>query len=220
MSEKFLYKAGLKVMKKNLSQYETQDPLYENYVDKKGKTRQRKREIPPGLSKRDANILKSVNRRAHYLDKGFNFCGLRFGWTAIIGIIPMAGDIADATLNYYLVVRKARQADLPGWLVRRMLLNNMISAGIGCVPIAGDIAIAVFKANSQNARLLRDYLEIRGQEYLKAEAEGRLPLEDKTKGKGSKKSKGKGKAEEKSKEEQLEDVKPGAGMKVGESVTV
>ena len=109
---------------------------------------------------------------------------------------------------------------LPAWLVRRMLLNNMISAGIGCVPIAGDIAIAVFKTNSQNARLLRDYLEIRGQEYLKAEAEGRLPLEDTTKGKGSKKSKGKGKADEKSKEEQLEDVKPGAGVKAGESVTV
>ena len=87
------------------------------------------RETPPGLSKRDAKILKSVNRRAHYLDKGFSLCGLRFGWTFVIGqchfvrcgmyeiadapvgIIPGAGDIADATLNYMLVVRKARQAE-------------------------------------------------------------------------------------------------------------
>jgi hypothetical protein len=43
------------------------------------------REIPPGLSKRDVKILKSVKRRAHYLDKGFSMCGMRFGWTFIIG---------------------------------------------------------------------------------------------------------------------------------------
>jgi hypothetical protein len=43
------------------------------------------REVPPGLSARDAKILKSVNKRAHYLDKGFSICGLRFGWTFIIG---------------------------------------------------------------------------------------------------------------------------------------
>lgn len=43
------------------------------------------RETPPGLSTRDAKILKSVQRRAHYLDKGFHVCGLRFGWTFIIG---------------------------------------------------------------------------------------------------------------------------------------
>lgn len=44
------------------------------------------RELPPGLSARDAKILKSVKRRAHYLDKGFNLCGMRFGWTFIIGM--------------------------------------------------------------------------------------------------------------------------------------
>lgn len=43
------------------------------------------RELPPGLSTRDAKILKSVKRRAHYLDKGFKLCGMRFGWTFIIG---------------------------------------------------------------------------------------------------------------------------------------
>jgi hypothetical protein len=69
------------------------------------------RALPPGLSARDAKILKSVQRRAHYLDKGFSICGMRFGWTFIIGLVPMAGDVADASLNYLLVVRKARQAE-------------------------------------------------------------------------------------------------------------
>ena len=89
------------------------------------------RQTPPGLSARDAKILRSVQRRAHYLDKGFHLCGMRFGWTfvigmsnpplvprmwivdssALVGIIPGAGDAADAALNYLLVVRKAKQAE-------------------------------------------------------------------------------------------------------------
>jgi Domain of unknown function (DUF4112) len=73
------------------------------------------RALPPGLSARDAKILKSVQRRAHYLDKGFSICGVRFGWTFLIGLIPMAGDVADASLNYFLVVRKARQAECAGF---------------------------------------------------------------------------------------------------------
>lgn len=69
------------------------------------------RALPPGLSKKDAKILRKVMRRAHYLDKGFHICGIRFGWTFLIGLIPLAGDITDALLNYHLVVKKAKQVD-------------------------------------------------------------------------------------------------------------
>jgi len=89
------------------------------------------REIPPGLSRRDARILKSVKKRAHRLDTGFNICGFRVGWTFFFGtpthiatqrsaqlrtlfqgVIPGAGDALNAFLGYYLVVRKAKQAEL------------------------------------------------------------------------------------------------------------
>lgn len=50
-------------------------------------------------------------RRAHYLDKGFRICGVRFGWTFLIGLIPLAGDVTDAYLNYTLVIKKAKQID-------------------------------------------------------------------------------------------------------------
>ncbi|KAI0707392.1 hypothetical protein C8Q76DRAFT_749031 [Earliella scabrosa] len=162
--------ASRKVFERNLQNYEPKDPLYETYVDSKGRERRRKREIPPGLSKRDAKILKSVQRRAHYLDKGFSLCGFRFGWTFLIGIIPGAGDAADAVLNYVLVVRKAKQAEIPGWLLSQMLFNNAISAGVGFVPIVGDIMLAVWKANSRNAALLEEFLRVRGEEFLKSAA--------------------------------------------------
>lgn len=152
------------------------------------------RAVPPGLSARDAKILKSVQRRAHYLDKGFSICGFRFGWTFIIGIIPGAGDVADVTLSYYLVTRKARQAELPSWLVRRMLLNNAVSSLSGLVPVVGDIVMAVFKGNSRNAALLEEFLRIRGEEFLRLQAEKEQGKGISVPGKDS------------------QQVKPGAGM--------
>ncbi|GBE88566.1 hypothetical protein SCP_1303830 [Sparassis crispa] len=169
MSSSFAETVGRNLFAQHIAQYTPADPYYEKYIDKHGKERRRKRELPPGLSSHDEKILRTVKRRAHHLDKGFNICGMRFGWTFVIGIIPGAGDIADATLNYVLVVRQARQADIPNWLLRRMLLNNAVSAAIGFVPVVGDIVLAVFKANSRNAALLEEYLRIRGEEALKFE---------------------------------------------------
>ena len=67
---------------------------------------------------------------------------MRFGWTFIIGafastcnmyvtdvqeilgIIPGAGDAADAALNYLLVVRKAKQAEyVARHIISRALCN-------------------------------------------------------------------------------------------------
>lgn len=48
-----------------------------------------------------------------------------------------------------------------------MLLNNAISAGVGFIPLVGDVILANYKANSRNAALLEEYLRIRGEEFLK-----------------------------------------------------
>lgn len=65
--------------------YEPEDPYYETVVDEHGRTKRTKRDVPPGLSKRDAKALRKIRRRAHYLDKGINLCGFRVGWTFFIG---------------------------------------------------------------------------------------------------------------------------------------
>jgi len=204
MSNALLNKAGKALFEKHLQQYSPSDPMYEEYTDARGRKKRRRRDIPPGLSARDAKILKSIQRRAHYLDKGFSICGMRFGWTFIIGIIPGAGDVADVSLNYLLVVRKARKADLPSWLVRKMLANNAASALMGLVPFAGDVALAAFKANSRNAALLEEFLRIRGEEFLKvqAEREGKLKRTDAQIAPAS----------------DLEQIQPGAGKEPGEVV--
>ncbi|KAH0832880.1 hypothetical protein J3R83DRAFT_11832 [Lanmaoa asiatica] len=203
----YMQEVGVKLFRKHLEQYAPPDPLYEYYSDAKGKQHRKKRDVPSGISSRDAKILKSVQRRARCLDKSFSFCGLRFGWTFIIGIIPGAGDVACAALNYVLVVRKAREADLPPWLIGRMLFNNAVSAFSGIVPIVGDVVVAMYKANSRNAILLEEFLRVRGGEYLKLQAE----KEDEARS-------GRTVASVVSQRD-MEQVKPGAGMKeTGQSV--
>jgi hypothetical protein len=60
---------------------------------------------------------------------------------------------------------------IPPWLYNRMLGNQAIATVIGFVPVAGDVGIAVFKTNFRNAALLEEFLRIRGEEFLKAQAD-------------------------------------------------
>ncbi|CAO1617759.1 unnamed protein product [Parajaminaea phylloscopi] len=156
-----------KAVEEHARRYEPEDPFYVHFTDNGGKQRRIKRPPPPGLTKKEARLLRKIQRRAHYLDKGFTMCGLRFGWTFFIGLIPGAGDVVDAVLNFTLVLKPAKDgADLPAWLVRKMYFNNAVSAGVGLVPIAGDIMLAAWKANSRNAKLLEEWFRIRGEENI------------------------------------------------------
>jgi hypothetical protein len=49
-----------------------------------------------------------------------------------------------------------------------MILNLAISAAIGVVPIIGDILLASYRANVRNARLLENFLLLRGERAAKS----------------------------------------------------
>ena len=69
------------------------------------------------------------------------------------------GDIIDCLLAYW-IIRKADKIEggLPSRLKNRMYLNVAADFAIGLVPLLGDIADALYKANSRNTWLLEDYL--------------------------------------------------------------
>ena len=52
-----------------------------------------------------------------------------------------------------------------------MVGNQAIATVIGLVPVVGDVGIAAFRTNFRNAALLEEYLRIRGEEFLKAQAD-------------------------------------------------
>ncbi|KAI9239473.1 MAG: hypothetical protein BYD32DRAFT_459706 [Podila humilis] len=112
------------------------------------------------LSERDARILEQVKRRAKVLDTGLDLGCAKIGLDPIIGLIPVAGDMITVVMALNLV-RTAQKADIPRQLVRRMLFNVVLDFTFGLVPVLGDFADFVFKANDKNARLFEEYLYAR-----------------------------------------------------------
>lgn len=79
------------------------------------------------------------------------------------------GDAIDLFLAY-LVVKTCAGIDggLPPALQYRMYFNILLDFGMGLVPFVGDVADAIFRANTRNAWILEEYL------IKKAEAEQQI----------------------------------------------
>lgn len=102
--------------------------------------------------------IADVEALARWLDYAFTLPGgFRFGLAGIIGLIPGIGDVFDALLSLYIVVR-AIQLGIPRVAIARMLVNVGIEAAAGAVPLLGDLFDIAFKANRRNYQLLKTHL--------------------------------------------------------------
>lgn len=97
------------------------------------------------LVERDVE-LQRVRRVARILDDGFI--------DPILGLVlPGAGDLIGSLLGLYVVGLALRRKVAP-IIIARMFLNLAIDAGIGAVPILGDVFDIVYRANNKNVDLL------------------------------------------------------------------
>jgi len=114
----------------------------------------------PGIFDDDmASRIKRVRVLAKLLDNSFSIpgTGWRFGFDAIIGLVPVIGDLVGAALSGYIVLEAAR-ADVPSFTLARMLMNVGIDALVGAIPALGDVFDAAWKANIKNVSLLEQHL--------------------------------------------------------------
>ncbi|KAM0259435.1 hypothetical protein ACHAQJ_003329 [Trichoderma viride] len=157
------------------NKYGKEDPYFEQVPATRldgrptGKVKKRKKALPPGISEHDGQVLTKVKRRAYRLDMSlFNFLGIRFGWSSVIGLIPAAGDALDAFMAF-MVYRTCCQVEggLPTAVRIKMLINIILDFAVGLVPFLGDLADAVFRANTRNAALLEDHLRQKGKKELR-----------------------------------------------------
>jgi hypothetical protein len=70
-------------------------------------------------------------------------------------VLPGVGDLIGSMLGLY-VVGLALRRRLSPVIIARMLLNLALDAGLGLVPVLGDIADFAFKANEKNLALLSE----------------------------------------------------------------
>jgi uncharacterized protein DUF4112 len=114
----------------------------------------------PGIFGNDVpSRIRRVRVLAKLLDNSISIPGTRFkfGFDAIIGLIPGVGDVLGAILSGYIVVEAAR-AEVPPLTLARMLVNIGIDTLLGSIPAAGDLFDAVWKSNLMNVALLEQHL--------------------------------------------------------------
>ena len=101
----------------------------------------------------------AVSKFAYWLDAGIRIPGtnLRFGVDPILGLIPGVGDAAGAALAGWILVEAVRMGASRA-TVLRIAGNVALDAGLGAVPLLGDIFDFAWKANVRNVALLERHL--------------------------------------------------------------
>lgn len=104
-------------------------------------------------------ILARLEKFSRFTDSsiGLPFTRFKIGVEAIIGLVPGIGDLVGLAMSGYVLL-EAQRAGANKEVKRRMLRNIGIDFVGGLIPVVGDAFDAVYKANSRNTRLLRNYL--------------------------------------------------------------
>lgn len=80
--------------------------------------------------------------------------GRGVGLDAILGfVLPGAGDALTGLTTFALLV-VAVKLDVPGVVIVRMVLQQLVDVLVGSVPIAGDLFDALHRANRSNLELI------------------------------------------------------------------
>lgn len=107
--------------------------------------------LPPSADPR----FERLRHWSVLLDSAFRIPGtrIRFGWDPIIGLIPGIGELTSPVFAAAILLQ-ARRMRLPRIVQMRMLINALVDALLGFVPILGNIADIGWRANTWNMRML------------------------------------------------------------------
>jgi hypothetical protein len=86
----------------------------------------------------------------------------KVGLDALIGLVPVVGDLVSASVGAYLVF-EARELGASRWLQARMVGNLLLDFLVGAVPLLGDFFDVLFRAHYRNLKLLQEEL---GEPYV------------------------------------------------------
>ncbi len=123
-----------------------------------GKLREMTSELPLGTDP------QSVRRRIEGLERLLEgmfdvpVLGRKVGLDALLGLVPVAGDVIAAALGLYLVW-EARNLGMPRWQLWRMAGNVGVDTLIGAVPVAGDLFDFLYRSNTRNLKIVRKHLD-------------------------------------------------------------
>lgn len=114
-----------------------------------------------GAARNDpAAIRKRIEAMEAVLERSFILPGINrpIGLDAILGIIPIVGDVLTALMSAY-IIWEARNLGMSKWHLVRMGANVAFDTALGAIPVAGDIFDFAFRSNSRNLRIIRRHLD-------------------------------------------------------------
>lgn len=93
------------------------------------------------------------------MDRWFQVPGtrLRFGLNSILLLLPVLGDIIPTLISVAILLVGLRSYQVPRIVAARMVLNSLLDASLGWIPVLGDLFDLFFKADTRNVRLLQEY---------------------------------------------------------------
>jgi hypothetical protein len=114
----------------------------------------------PGMGRSPMEIRQRIEALEMLLERSFHIPGTRIpvGLDAIIGLVPVFGDLVTTIMGAYLVW-EARNLGMSKWQLVRMTANVGIDSVIGAVPLVGDLFDFVWRSNSKNLRIIRKHLD-------------------------------------------------------------
>ena len=114
------------------------------------------RRTPEDLAQR----LARLDRLATNMDSRYRIpmTEIRFGWDAILGLVPGIGDMAAMAPAGYIVL-EAHHMGAPMSVKGRMAANIAVDLVVGLIPLVGDILDVGLRANRRNVALLRRHFD-------------------------------------------------------------
>ncbi|MEA5578077.1 DUF4112 domain-containing protein [Anabaena sp. UHCC 0451] len=108
--------------------------------------------------------LKRIRQISKVLDNAITIPGTQvgIGLDPIIGLIPVGGDVLGLIFSTYIIIESARLGVSRATL-GRMIVNIIIDALVGAIPMLGDLFDFAWRANNYNLNLLEDYLKSPGE---------------------------------------------------------
>lgn len=100
--------------------------------------------------------MRELEMLARWMDNVFHIPGsqVRFGFDAILGLIPGLGDTVTSLVSLF-ILHEASKRGISRVTQARMAMNIVIDYLVGAIPVVGDIFDVYWKANQKNLELLR-----------------------------------------------------------------
>lgn len=134
--------------------------MYTTQFDSKSEQFRRAAAAMPGMGRDAASVRQRIEALERLMEGVVTLPGTRqrMGLDAILGLVPVVGDIASAAIGAW-IVWEARNLGMSKFQIARMATNVGVDTAIGVIPLVGDAFDFFFRSNSRNLRIIKRHLD-------------------------------------------------------------